>query len=422
MGKLSTIAAARRARQELIVLQPFFGRAACALELIALRDGELPEVQTAATDGKRIVIRPEWWDALCEDHQRYVLAHEVMHVVYEHPWRTKGLIGEPPALPVAPARLADWQAKMHKANIAADHAVNNLLNSSGMQSSMPPKATCDAKYKGWSFERIFADLPDAPPAQQFDCGGFIVAGGVEEEGGDPSQGVRGNLKPSCKGQGGEVAQAQLMEVRAMVAAAAASAGAGCPDSIRRQIDDQRAPSMDYREMLERYVTDAVQTETSWARPRRRFASQGLYLPSLKGYQIGTLGVVIDSSGSISRDQLSQFMGDVRSLGRLAKGLAVAVGGDAVRWSKEFTDAQDVESEMPKEPPGADGTDFAPLIEHMVNLSDPPDVLLYFTDLDCFGRWGDEPPFPVVWVCWAQHDSVPEVPYGRVVMMPREVRE
>ncbi|MDP9120495.1 MAG: VWA-like domain-containing protein, partial [Acidobacteriota bacterium] len=66
------------------------------------------------------------------------------------------------------------------------------------------------------------------------------------------------------------------------------------------------------------------------------------------------------------------------------------------------------------PSGGGGTSFGPALEHFEG--DPPECLLYFTDLEgSFPR--REPSFPVLWLVIGQPLAAPTAPFGEVVLLP-----
>ena len=47
-------------------------------------------IPTAGTDGIFVYINPDFWDSLETDGQRaFLLAHEVAHIIFRHPQRSK---------------------------------------------------------------------------------------------------------------------------------------------------------------------------------------------------------------------------------------------------------------------------------------------------------------------------------------------
>lgn len=138
-----------KARVSLIVLQPFYGSLAMQLEFVMTRD-----VQTMATDGKKIFVNPDYLDTLTEQQLIFVLAHEVSHCAYRHHTRRQN---RDPDL---------W-------NTACDIIVNPDLTKAGMVP--PPGIILMMEYYGLSTEEVFAILakqqqqpeqPEQPEEQQ----------------------------------------------------------------------------------------------------------------------------------------------------------------------------------------------------------------------------------------------------------------
>ena len=135
-----------KAKAALTHIQPFFG------EFIGkLRPVYTFRIQTQATDGKNLLINPQFTANLDLTAKVFVLAHEIMHCVLNHMRRARHL-----------GLSAD------KANVAADYECNITLSkerdcmgliSIGVMNKM--KAFVDKKYIGWGFEKIYNDCKDS---------------------------------------------------------------------------------------------------------------------------------------------------------------------------------------------------------------------------------------------------------------------
>ena len=124
-------------------------------------------VETAATDGKRILWNPEWLAKLTDEEVRFVLLHEALHCAHAHFDR----------LPVS-----------EEGNIAGDYAINLLLQGiAGIR--MPAGGLLDQKYKGMAEEEILAAVRRQPKPKQGN--GKAPAGGgngkPQQQGGKPQQ-------------------------------------------------------------------------------------------------------------------------------------------------------------------------------------------------------------------------------------------
>lgn len=72
-------------RALLVARYPFFGFVAMHLTL------GLAEVETACTDGKRIIFDPDFLKRLSDEEVLFVFCHEVMHACLSHPLRSTGI-------------------------------------------------------------------------------------------------------------------------------------------------------------------------------------------------------------------------------------------------------------------------------------------------------------------------------------------
>ncbi len=96
----------KKARTALLFKQPFFGNLTMYLKLVDATDsGWCP---TAAVDGRNIYYNRDFLCDLADEEIQFVLAHEVMHVVFDHLGRRSH-------------RDPQWW------NMASDYVINGLL-------------------------------------------------------------------------------------------------------------------------------------------------------------------------------------------------------------------------------------------------------------------------------------------------------
>ena len=96
----------------------------------------------------------------------------------------------------------------------------------------------------------------------------------------------------------------------------AKAQGKAPGAVEETVRDAHRSTLDWRSLLRRYMTDAAARDYSWSVPNRRFIDSGLYLPSIRSEGMGTLAVIIDTSGSVDSDALAAFWSEVaRGRGR-----------------------------------------------------------------------------------------------------------
>ena len=280
----STIA---RAKVRLVTSEPFFATILLSMKLVetnVMPDGR--ELWMAATDGSTMWINPENVNPLPLQQVVGLLKHEVLHVVFLHPWR------------VGDRNHRRW-------NKATDDIINDIILKEGGELPEGGRIFEDISLTHTAESR-YAELPDEPEGGKGGAGGD----GDGDGDGDPFD---GDLLPAPGN--GESKAISESKAKAMIAKAAAVARAqgklpGVIAGILGDIFDAHVP---WEEVLTQFLTDTAQADYSWARPNRRFIGAGMYLPGLHSTgSMRKLGVIIDTSGSVSDDELRQFFGEVVS--------------------------------------------------------------------------------------------------------------
>tara|TARA_R110002012_G_scaffold131318_1_gene283865 strand:- start:1344 stop:2471 length:1128 start_codon:yes stop_codon:yes gene_type:complete len=361
-----------KAKTALILEHPFIG--SVALNMPMSIDNSVP---TAATNGKRVLFNEEFCNGLSDEELKFLVAHECMHPMLEHNFRR----GERDA---------------YKWNQAADYVINKLLTDEGI-GKMPEQGLLDETIYlngGGTSDGIFNLLPDTP---------------------DDGQGNGGQGQPldSCEdGQGSpaEVSQQQAeWKVKVAQAAQSAKMMGKMSAGLERLVDAILKPKVDWRDVLQRFVVKCRSDQRSWARPNRRFLSQGLYLPSVSGESLGEIAFAVDCSGSIDQDEINQFASEISTVWQDQRPTKVHV----IYFDSEVShyDEFEQDDEPVVKPHGGGGTAFSPVFKYMADKGIEPVACIFLTDL-CCDDFGDAPDYPVLWV--STHDD--KAPFGEVVMM------
>jgi predicted metal-dependent peptidase len=383
-------------RGRLLLDQPFFGM--LALRLLLVEDNA-PDV-TAWTDGRSMGFSPAFVATLTDDQVVGLIAHEVMHCACGHPWRRDAREHE------------QW-------NIAADHAINHVLRESGF--TLPDGALADDAFKGRNAEWIYDRLPAPQNRPQSGNGngqdngqGNAGAPGSGQSGatgagsGAPSGGDVRDAPADCADDGNTAADWQ----EATAQAAKLSRGS-LPGSAREALTAAAHTAVDWRSLLQRYLTEIVAADYAWSRPNARYMTAGVYLPALRTPQCGALVVALDTSASVDSVLLQQFMGEIRELARTMQPTTVHVMqcDTRVHHTDCFDRGDDV---VIGDVFGRGGTDFAPVFEALDRDGIEPAALVYLTDLD--GPFpATSPVYPVLWCVYganAREDA--PVPFGDVI--------
>lgn len=359
-----------KAKISLILEHPFVGTIAMGMPFVI--DDTL-DPPTAMTNGEEVRFHPDFCASLTQPELLFLVAHEIMHPMLEHTLR-RG------------ARDA------YRWNCAADYVINKLLIDEKI-GTMPSVGLHDpAIYAsgGGTAEGIYDKLPANPP------------------GAGKGKGPLDNCTEADDGKSQSEQEAEW-KVKIAQAAQAARMVGKLSAGMSRLVQDMLKPKVDWREVLRRFVTRAKVEDRTWARPNRRFASQGMYLPSISGEQMGELAIAVDCSGSISNEVLAQFAAEI---------LAIQQDMSPSRIHVLYFDSSvsHVESYAPDDkldikPHGGGGTAFSPVFAKLDELSVNPVACVFLTDLYCYD-FGDAPGYPVLWVS----NGADKAPFGEVVMM------
>ncbi len=361
-----------KAKTALILEHPFIG--SVALNMPMSIDNSVP---TAATNGKRVLFNEEFCNGLSDEELKFLVAHECMHPMLEHNFRR----GERDA---------------YKWNQAADYVINKLLTDEGI-GKMPEQGLLDDtiyKNGGGTSDGIFNLLPDTPEDGQGNGGSGQPLDSCEDGQGSPA----------------EVSQQQAeWKVKVAQAAQSAKMMGKMSAGLERLVDEILKPKVDWRDVLQRFVVKCRSDQRSWARPNRRFLSQGLYLPSVSGESLGEIAFAVDCSGSIDQDEINQFASEITTVWQDQRPTKVHV----IYFDSEVShyDEFEQEDEPVVKPHGGGGTAFSPVFKYMMEHGIEPVACIFLTDL-CCDDFGDAPDYPVLWV--STHDD--KAPFGEVVMM------
>jgi predicted metal-dependent peptidase len=372
-----------KARAALVLDEPFFG--SLVLRLMLVEDSSC---KTLWVDGRSLGYNPAFVDSLSMDVLKGCLCHEVMHCALSHH-----------------ARRGCRDSK--KWNVAGDYAVNSIIRD---KFSLPDGALFNPDFSSLSAEEIYNNLPEDKGQDQQGASGS--GGQDQQDSSDP--GGCGEVR-DVPGDGGAVPSASDMskaesEWRVAVAQAAQQAQAfgSLPAGMDRVVNEIVNPKVDWRALLRRFMDQVSKSDYSWSPPNRRHVYSGLYLPSCRNSDLGTVVVAVDTSGSISQKALDRVMGEFSGIVLDARAETYILYCDSrVQGIEHFIDGDFPDRLSPK---GGGGTAFGPVFEWVDQEGVNPACLIYFTDLD--GSFPESGPmYPVLWIT---EDERKEVPFGEVL--------
>jgi len=366
-----------KARSQLLMDQPFFGTLA-----IRLRPVQREDIKTAATDGIHLYYDPAYILKLDPMQLRGLLAHEVLHCVFNHQTRR--------------------QERDHQLwNIACDYAINDHLIESGF--ILPKGALLDPAYKGMGAEEIYNLINKEPSKRPKPCAWGIVLDATS-----------GSLEA-----GSAAEQESNWQIAVGEAAAVAKARGKLPGNIELFISEILQPKVDWRTVLWPFFTELNRDDYSWRKPHRAWISEDEYLPSMYQETCGKVAVVNDSSGSITDEQGAQFISEVDAV-------MAQVQPSSIVWIQADAQVQDVKvldtgerlkaSQLPSFK-GRGGTAFTPAFEYLRDNHPDVQAIVYLTDLETgaedFASAEEAACAPTLWVSVSKNLVAP---FGETVYL------
>lgn len=327
-------------RRRLLNDYPFLGSIAMSMDIVPVRDRDLT---TAATDGTNIYFDIDFLSKLKDDERLFVFAHEIWHAALCHMIRKE-------------------TREIQLFNIAADLEVNQLLKADGFtlikDCILPKTFVNEVKLPNNDsaenyYELLQNHLNKMKKQNNMKSNSDEFSGSSESSDGDFDDGnfagCKGNSskKKSVKVKSldkhiykdetsndssnnkridryGEVGKdpdfvpnvkpnidSEMKSAISMAAQQFERQRGELPAHIKSIVKKLLTPKVNWKEVLQKFITTSIDNKANWNIPNRRFISSKLYLPSRTGDQI-KLGVIIDTSGSTEND-IPQFVAELNSI-------------------------------------------------------------------------------------------------------------
>ena len=167
------------------------------------------------------------------------------------------------------------------------------------------------------------------------------------------------------------------------------------------VDKLNYTPRNWRQDLRRFAARHLETkiESSKKKRNRRY---GITVPGSVKEETLTIGVAIDTSGSVSDDALSQFMAEIHNISKYA--VITVVEADS-----EIKNAYTYDPKKVYSVKGRGGTAYQPAFDYF-NKDNEIDGLIYFGDMDCFDQEEiKKPTYPVMWAIVGNQE--PPVDWG-----------
>lgn len=314
----------------------------------------------------------EYLDRISSEELVGVLKHEVMHLVHDHLTDTKEEKRDP-----------------YLSNIAQDAAINQYI------ATIPQGCvTVEALEKAVGKKLLRDETSDyyyehlLNKKKELEKAGLktVDEHGIEMPGADSKEVARGVVNRVAKN-------------------ALNRAAGNAPEHILGAIDKLGEAKLPWKTLLRNSVMSQVsrKTQSTTKKINRRFA---LPVPGKKHKREMTLGVCVDESGSVSDEQLTAFMSEIKAIAKSVTKTWLVHADCAVAAVEDLSKAK-----LNPTRRASGGTAYQPAIDKCVELK--CNMIIYFGDFDTADLPKD-PKVPFLWV--GVGNSPAPAQFGKVIRL------
>mgnify|MGYP003108636195 CR=1 FL=1 len=359
-----------RASKSLILDEPYYG-----LFLIGLNKQIRKDIPTAGVSkngiGVQLSINPGFFADLNEKQRIGLLKHELLHVSFGH------------------ITMRDRFSNHKLFNIAADLEINQYIAADQLPEggltldmfpdlNLPEKAGTTKYYELLEQEQKSGSCPSLESLLDQMDGDSQYCHGTWEEFEDLTEAEQKLVEKQVQHQMKETAE-QTEKRRGNIPGELA-------DLISR-LRHIEPPKFDWKGYLRRFVGNSSVSYTK--KLRRKYNKRYVENPGLKIKFKNNILVGVDTSGSVSNDELKEFMNELVHMHKTGHKITVAQCDTQLNSVEEFNPRKDWEIK------GRGGTSFQPVIDHFNERKGKYTALIYLTDGEAYSP--ENCPHNTLWV-------------------------
>lgn len=396
-----------QAVMNLLVRQPFFGHIISKMNIKEDVKTPLGAIPTAATDGKTIYYNAKFFDQLDTQERVFVIAHEVMHCVYQH---------------LTTRRDSSYNHRIW--NMATDYAINYGLVKDKV--AQPRKEWLyDTKYADMTSEQIYDDLIKNGAKEQDTMDVHITI----EKGENGEDEVKINGKP-LKDMGDEMGegsglskeeiQKNMEDFQDIVIQAyqVAKDAGSVPSGIELLVSEFVKPKINWKNLIQTNIQSIFKSQVTWTKPNRR-SSGSFILPTRTFEETVDICVSIDTSGSITEEMRVEFLSEILGILHYYSNFCLKIWcfDTQVHAYAEY-DQYNIEDLVNYKLGGGGGTAIECNFEYMKKEGIVPKQFLVLTDgYNGSSNWGPDDYCPTTWIIHS--NPKPQVPFGNWTLYERD---
>ncbi len=347
---------------------------------------ESQSIDTAATDGRNILINNKFFSSLKSSEQNAVMLHEVLHLALLHVFRMNSRNPEV------------W-------NIAADIVVNDLIDLN-TSFKLPKEAIRDKSFRKKSVEYVYEQLiKNKTRLKLYNLHNpDLLSNKIDVN----------QTKQVDENEQYEIENYWKDNIQVLQKSAEINKYKGSiPGGMEAEIATVLEPEVDWRIALWKFV---AKTPSDFDEYDRRFFHRGLYLEGLESESIN-VSVCIDTSGSVSDQLLEQFLGELKGILRSYPHVKCDLfyADYSLHGPYEIDSIEGIPKII-----GRGGTSFKPFFNYIKKNNDQLNsnkALIYLTD--GFGDFPKDASAPTMWIVCKDGLETNHFPFGDVIRISTE---
>ena len=376
-----------RTTKSLIFTEPFYG-----LFLIGINKKYTTDLPTAGVSkhgiGMQLAINPDFFNDLSEDHRFGLIKHELLHIAFGH------------------LTIRDRYPDHKLFNIAADLEINQYIKNSnlpegGLLLSSFPELNLPVK----AGTKVYYDILDK--AQEDGTSPSLDNFMNEMNGETPYDHQTWDefdeLSSAEKKLVEKQVEHQLKEAAETTIKKQGNVPGELSELIKRLLHIEPA-KFDWKGYLKRFVGNSSIVYTK--KLRRKYNKRYAGSPGLKIKFKNHILVAVDTSASVSSDELVEFMSEIHHMYKTGHKITIAQCDTNLNSVEDFNPKKDWAIK------GRGGTSFQPVIDHY-NKYGKYTALVYLTDGEAYSP--DDCPKNTLWVLSSISDMNDKLP-GKVIKL------
>ena len=380
--------------KELMLKEPFYGFFLIMLNKV----WDSKRVPTAGVSKNNInyqlAINPEFWESLSDDHKLGLLKHELLHIAYNH--------------------LTTFSMFQDKklANVAMDMEINQYISKEWLpEGGIDIDDYSDLNLDRRAGSRYYYDkLKQAQ--QDKEQNGSSGSENMDkllddiESGNIPDHSTWEEFEDMSEAEQ-KLIEKQVQKILNDAKEQTIKKKGNIPGEIQGVIvvEEIVKPKFDWKGFIRRFtgVSTKVFTKKIRRKENRRFSDN----PGLKVKMRQHMLLGIDTSGSVSDNELKEFMNEIHHIYKC--GVEVTI----IQCDTRIRSVEPYKGKFEMVVAGRGGTEFDPVLEYFNENRKKYTSLVYFTDGEC--GWSVKPRGNVLWVLSEEsymNDSLP----GKVIKL------